>query len=270
MLVMKKHAVHILMVIAALAMGMAYRYRGTVSLQPAGEDATPIPAQVVNEPRKDVHAAIPPPPKPVTEKPEPMAPSKIVAPRIKEQPKAVMPIPRPAAHYWQQAARRFEQQGEMLSQETDPAKRMNLIQTMARNVRIDTLSTLDWAMSLEDPAEQRAAMEAINKNALVGIGARIQVDETGLPKIVDTTVLSAVASTGMTEPGDYISGMVNGDGSTIYFQDLPVREIVKLLHGQPGTEIQLLMERAPADGDTEPYSFDVPLRRSMIIMQPPD
>ena len=264
MLAMKSRALHILMVPAIIAMGVAYRYRSTESLQPAEEEPAPLQVQTANEQRLDVRAAIPTPPKPVTQKLEPKA-----SPKIKKQPKAVMPIPRPAAHYWQQAARRFEQQGEMLSQETDPAKRMNLIQTMARNVRIDTLSTLDWAMSLEDPAEQRAALDAINKNALVGIGARIHVDETELPKIVDTTVLSAVASTGMTEPGDYISGMVNEDGSTVYFKGLPVREIVKLLHGQPGTEIRLLMERAPNDGHTAPYSFDVPVLRSMIIMQPP-
>ena len=147
---------------------------------------------------------------------------------------------------------------------------MNLIRTMSRNVRIDTLRTLDWVLELDDPAEQRAALEAINQNALVGIGARLQVDETGLPKITETTVLSAVASTGMTEPGDYISGIVNEDGSTIYFKDLPVRQIVKLLHGQPGTEVQLLMERAPTEGNTEPYSFDVPVLRSMIIVQPPE
>ena len=269
MLVMKKRAVQILMVTAALAAGVAYRYRSTVSLQPTGEDAPPMQTQTAVVPSLDVRAAIPPRPTPATKKPEPEVPSRSASPKIKNPPKAGMPIPRPATQYWKHAAHRFEQQGKMLSQETDPAKRMNLIQTMARNVRIDTLSTLDWAMSLEDPAEQRAAMEAINKNALVGIGARIQVDETGLPKIVNTTVLSAVASTGMTEPGDYISGMVNGDGSIIYFQDLPIREIVKLLHGQPGSEIQLLMERAPADGHTEPYSFDVPVRRSMIIMQPP-
>ena len=157
----------------------------------------------------------------------------------------------------------------MLNQEADPAKRTNLIQAMAKNIRIDTLSTLDWAMGLEDPEEQRAALDAINKNALVGIGARLQVDETGLPRIMETTVLSALASTGMTEPGDYISGMVNGDGSILYFKDRPIRQIVQLLRGQPETEVRLLMERAPAEGRAEPYSFDVAVQRSMIVVHPP-
>jgi len=264
---MKKPAVQILMVAAILAMGMAYRYRKTH--RQAEEETIPVQALEASQPRLDVRAAIPPRPKPVTKTPDPEVPPKIAAPQVKAQPKTAAVSHRRAALYWQHAARRFEQQGKMLDQENDPAKRMNLIQAMARNVRMDTLSTLDWAMGMEDPEEQRAALEAINQNALVGIGARLQVDDTGLPKITETTVLSAIASTGMAEPGDYISGMVNGDGSTIYFKDLPIRQIVKLLHGQPGTEVRLLMERAPAGGNTEPYSFDVPVLRSMIIVQPP-
>jgi len=134
---------------------------------------------------------------------------------------------------------------------------------------MDTPGTLDWAMGLEDPEEWRAGLEAINKNALTGIGARIEMDETGLPKVGETTILSAVASTGQVEPGDYISGMVNSDGSIVYFKDRPIRQIVQFLRGQAGTEVQLLMERVPADGSAEPYSFDVAVQRSMIIVQPP-
>jgi len=146
---------------------------------------------------------------------------------------------------------------------------MNLIRSMARNVRTDTPRTLDWAMGLKNPDERRAALDAINKNALVGIGARIQTDETGLPKIMNTTIMSAVASTGKTQTGDYISGMVESDGTIIDFKDLPIREVVQRLRGQPGTEIRLLMQRAPSEGQKEPYLFDVPVQRSMIIVQPP-
>jgi len=266
---MKKHAIQILMAAAVLAMGAAGFFRHTMSSRPIEEEPAPLQAQEINKPIPDIRAAIPPPPKPATNKPEPKALPKIAAPQVKGQPQTAMVNNRRASQYWRNAARRFEQQGKMLNEENDPAKRMNLIRVMGRNVRIDTLSTLDWAMGMEDPEEQRAALDAINQNALVGIGARIQTDETGLPKIVDTTILSAIASTGMAEPGDYISGMVNSDGSTTYFKDLPVRQIVQFLHGQPGTEIRLLMERAPTEGDTEPYSFDVPVLRSMIIMQPP-
>ena len=252
------------MVAAALALGAAYLYPRTAP----EKDAPPLPLPEVNKPRLDVRAAIPARPKAVVKVPEPKALPKTMPPQIKE-PSVAVANRQQAMNYWQYAARRFEQQEDMLSQETGPSQRLNLIQTMSGNVRIDTLSTLDWAMTLENPEERRAALDAINKNALVGIGARIHVDETGLPKIVETTVLSAVASTGMTEPGDYISGMVREDGSTVYFKGRPVRDIVKLLHGQPGTEVRLLMERASVEGGIEPYSFDVPVQRSMIIVQPP-
>ncbi len=73
--------------------------------------------------------------------------------------------------YWEAQARRFNQLQDRLSRETDPAKRKGLIRAIAGYVRVDTLRALDWAMNLTDPAERRAALEAINKNALVGIGA---------------------------------------------------------------------------------------------------
>jgi C-terminal processing protease CtpA/Prc len=124
-------------------------------------------------------------------------------------------------------------------------------------------------MSLEDTEEKRAALKAINQNALAGIGARIKVDETGFPKITETTILSAIASTGQVESGDYITGIVNEDGSTIYFKGRPVQQIVQYLRGQPGTEVRLLMERLMPEGSDEPYAFEVPLLRSIIVMQPP-
>jgi general secretion pathway protein F/type IV pilus assembly protein PilC len=50
-----------------------------------------------------------------------------------------------------------------LGRENDPDKRMDLIRSMARNVRTDTPRTLDWAMGLENPDERRAALDAINE-----------------------------------------------------------------------------------------------------------
>lgn len=82
-------------------------------------------------------------------------------------------------------------------------------------------------------------------------------------------MLGAIASTGMAEPGDHISGMVNGDGSITRFRNLPVRAIVRLLRGRPGSEVRLLVERDPVDGNGEPTSFDVAVRRSMIVVLPP-
>ena len=264
---MKIRVVYIL-IATALGAGMAYRHRRNVARQNPPEVAPVQAAQPAepNEPGRDIRQMIP---RASESSPKPglvMAPAP--SPPTETQSRTASANNR-AMQYWEKVAQRFARQQEQLNNETDQAKRMNLIRIMARNVRMDTPSTLDWAMGLEDPEERRAAFEAINDNALTGIGARIEMDETGLPKIRETTILSAVASTGQVEPGDYISGMVNSDGSIVYFKDRPIRQIVQYLRGQAGSEIQLLMERMPADGSAEPYSFDVAVQRSMLVVHPP-
>ncbi len=265
----KKHAVYVLIFAIFTMARMVYCFRHAAPHRPVEEQTTLAqtptiqPEKDPSTPPQDLRAAIPPSPKPAPKQPEPQAP-----PNIAEPSQELTPNQRRLKAYWQRLAHRFNRYDEMLDQEENPAMRMRLIRAMSRYVQTDTLSTLDWAMSLEDPAEQRFAMEAINKNALVGIGAKIQMDETGFPKILNTTVLSAVASTGMVEPGDYISAMVREDGSFIDFKNRSLRQIVSLLHGQPGTAVRLIMERPPTEGQTEPTLFEVPVERSMIIMDP--
>jgi C-terminal processing protease CtpA/Prc len=169
--------------------------------------------------------------------------------------------------YYTQMARNFNRLLGQFNGEQDPVKRQRLIDALARYVRVDTLAALDWAATIEDPEEKRAALEAINKNALTGIGAHIEMDAIGLPKIRDTTILSAVESSGKVESGDYISGVMNPDGSIVYFHGLSIQEIVKHLRGAPGTEIKLMMERLSQNGGFT--SFDVPIQRSLIVIQPP-
>lgn len=190
-------------------------------------------------------------------------------PVVNKNSKPHPPTPRDPAQYWERQAKRFNKLLEQLALEENPDQRKRLIQSLAAYVRVDTLGTLDWAMGLEDPDEQRAALDAVNKYALSGIGARIEKDETGFPRIRETTVLSAVDATGQVEPGDYIVGIVNPDGETISFQNLSVREVVKQLRGKPGSEVQLLMERVSPDGYGDSHTFDVSIQRSLLVIQPP-
>ena len=171
--------------------------------------------------------------------------------------------------YYDQMELQFKQQLNQLDRENNPARRKNLIQALGHYVRVDTLKTLDWAATLNDPDERRAALEAINKNALTGIGARIEMDDYGLPKIKETTILSAAESSGMVQPGDYIAGMVKANGTTVSFRGMSMQQIVTYLRGQPGSPIQLRMERAPEYGSTQPIPFEVPLNRSLIVVQRP-
>jgi C-terminal processing protease CtpA/Prc len=199
-----------------------------------------------------------------------LTPAQVIAPAIENPtpPKAAAtPPPDPALLRWDRMARKFEQQ-EQFARETDPAKRLNLIRAMSSYVRIDTLTAIDWAIGLQDPSELQVALEAINNKALVGIGAKIQVDETGFPRIRETTVMSAVGATGQVEPGDYIVGMNDGTGEPFYFEGLPAREIAQHLRGQAGSEIRLLIKRI-SDTENVPQTFDIPIRRSLIVVQPP-
>jgi C-terminal processing protease CtpA/Prc len=265
---MKKYAIQILLAAATLAAGIFFHER-PAQIEPQAPPPKSIEQKIKEEP---LPATPPSPPpqevqaqRPITPPPPEITPPQQATP----PPQKLTASQQQAARYWQHVTQRFKRQKIELDQENDPNKRLNRIRSMAKNIRIDTPRTLEWAMALENPKERRAALNAINQNALVGIGAKIKTDETGLPKIMDTTVMSAVASTGMTQPGDYISGMVESDGTVINFKNRPIQEIVQLLHGQPGTKIRLLMQRASPDDQAAPYSFDVPVQRSMIIVQPP-
>ncbi len=274
---MKTYTAYILIVVAALGIGLGYRStrveappQTVVEVDPPQQQPDP-PKTENTEPKLNLRAIVPTPPEPV---PAPVIeattqPVKTPAPKVTPKPSRDEVRRQRAAQYWRHMAKRFGQQQNKLNREEDPNKRLNLIRAMAAHVRIDTLSALDWAMNLSNPDEKRAALKAINDKALSGIGARIEVGQGGLPKIRETTILSAAASTGRVEPGDYISGMVNADGSTIYFKDRPIQEVARFLRGQPGTEIRLLMERSPTVGSTQPIPFDVIVQRSMIVMQPP-
>ncbi len=238
---------------------------------PAAEIKTPSIEAEKTEPEP-----VQPPPKPVIEKPADIPPPQITAIQPKPEPEIEIPPeppppepPRPNYNaYWEQQERSFKNRMEQLANETDPAKREALIRQLGQYVRIDTLAAINWAMSLEDPEEQRMALEAINQNALTGIGARIEMGERGYPQIRDTTVLSAVGATGMVKSGDYITGIRGADGQTIHFKGMSLQQIVQYLRGQPGTEITLNVERIPETGSQQPIVIDVPIQRSLIVMDP--
>jgi hypothetical protein len=263
---MKIRPVYILLIVAPLALGTVYRALKTKP-QPAPPEVIPQPQpdepqQESAPPKPDIRAIVKSLPEPVAKPLPEIEPEVIPPPVVKAQPRVVS-RPNPSQQYWAHMAQRFDQQQDILNREANAARRMNLIRSMAGYVRVDTLSAIDWAMALENPAEQRAALEAINNSALVGIGARIEMDETGLPKIKNTTILSAVESTGMVEHGDHIAGVIGEDGQPIYFKGLSIRDIVGILRGKSGTEVQLLIP-----GDVEPYTV-VPVTRSIIVIEPP-
>ena len=125
-----------------------------------------------------------------------------------------------------------------------------------------------WPTSLHATREGKATFYSAENGgfgALTGIGARIEMDDTGLPKIRETTILSAVDSSGMVAAGDYISGMVKEDGTVLNFNGMSLQQIVRNLRGEAGSEIEIMIERTGPGGRIH---MTVPIQRSLIVMQP--
>jgi C-terminal processing protease CtpA/Prc len=220
--------------------------------------------------------APPPAPEPVEIKPEPKPEPEPVA--VVETNKPVQEIiikatPPPAIKtqqeqrleqqkkYWAHVQTRFLAKMDQLAREKNPQRRQQLIRQIAQYVRMDTLATLDWIATLNSPEEQKLAMEELNKHALVGIGARIEKDQTGLPAIRDTTLLGAIETSGQVQKGDHIAGVIGADGKQIDFYDLSMKDIVTHLRGEAGTEVELVVMR-------NGIKFNVTVDRSMIVMEP--
>lgn len=228
--------------------------------QPAAAEPAPAPApepEIAETVEQTVRPEIITPPEPAPEKVE-------LVQKTAQKPAPPKPD---YTRYWKQQERSFNNLLNRLANETDPRKRRNLINALARHIRVDTLATLDWISTLESEEETRTALEAVNKYALVGIGAQIEIDDSGLPLIRKTTIMSAVEATGMVAEGDYISGIVKPDGTVIYFENMPLQQVVKHLRGEVGTTPLLMMERVNDDGST--LSYDVEVSRSLLVVGPP-
>jgi C-terminal processing protease CtpA/Prc len=266
---MSRNVFKLLFSMIALGAGLfIYLLIGTPSAPPGKPQrelrpVSPVPAKV----RIPVPVSTPAPAPPQAKT---LPPVRVQTPKTRPGPEPRMPIKSTPAQsaWWEQQLRRFNRLKDALSRETDPNRRRNLIRQLGAYVRVDTLSSLEWAMGLIDPEEKRTALDSINRHALVGIGARIEVDRTGFPKIRETTVMSAVAATGRVNPGDYIVGMEDENGQVLSFKNLPAAEIVQRLRGEAGSELRLLMERAPST-ETEAYPYEVTIQRSLLVIQPP-
>lgn len=231
-------------------------------------DPTDAPPPAEPEPEPVIEKKPEPKPILVQQKPKPEPKPKMQL--VQKEGTKPKPVPQQFDYskYLKQQTARFTSLMNRLAKETDPNKRRSLIQSISQFIRVDTLATMDWVASLGNAEEQHLAMEAINKHALTGIGAQITMDEVGLPKIQNSTLLGGVEAAGIIEHGDYISGMVQPDGSEVYFAGWPLQKIVQHLRGNAGDNIILMMERPMSNGQFE--SYDAPITRRLIVMPPPD
>lgn len=262
---MNKYWIYVLVLIGVLGAGVTVVRQATV--EPVKDD--PLPAPSAGKPmektpeQKPVEPILPEKKKESIALPQPQIVTNLppVKKTVRELPSRQPPT---ADSFWKKRAEQFNRKQMLLDEEEDPSRRERLIRSLAQYVRVDTLTTLDWAMAMEDPEEQRLALEAINDYALVGIGAKLEASDSGYPRIQDTTILSASMTTGKMDAGDYIVGIRDEEGEILDFKNLPMLQVVKLLRGEAGTEVSLVMENDQA----QPY--DVVVQRSLIVIQPPE
>jgi C-terminal processing protease CtpA/Prc len=254
----------ILLTIAAIAVYQWATPPGSSS--PPETVLAPISSETVaRQPPTDTSAPTAPLPLPEPEViplPEPDS-LPITHAAIPKQPQIRPLTPEQEAYYRTQALQ-FDQRRTQLELEHDSIRRNQLIQQLSYYVAIDTMETLNWAMSLLNPNEQRTALEAINNHAVVGIGARIESDEESIPVIRETTTLSAIADTGLVDAGDRILGMVTSEGDTILFHGMPIQQVAQYLRGQPGSPVRIFIRKAD---NTDQFAVDID--RSMVVVDNP-
>jgi len=150
----------------------------------------------------------------------------------------------------------------------DLAARHQAIEAISASLATQgTDKALDWVDTLDPGDERDRALQAIYENTPKGIGAVLKV-ENGFPQIADIMPSGALATTDL-QPGDLIvqSRDAGSDPQDLYGKDL--RDIVGLLRGPPGSEVEIRVLRENGDtGQLEEHSATVV--RDLLILDSSD
>jgi len=120
--------------------------------------------------------------------------------------------------------------------------------------RQDTDLALKWAEQQPDPEDSEAAMRAIHSVAPVGIGAEMSMED-GYAIIKGLVPGAAAELSGQIHPGDRILSVAQGDNSFVDARGVPLKDLVELIRGAPGTIVQVQI--LPAGDPTAPRTVSV-------------
>lgn len=115
----------------------------------------------------------------------------------------------------------------------------------------DTAAALQWADQLTDPAERDAAVRAIRTVAPVGIGAALRV-ENGYAVINELLPGTPAEASGKLHAGDRIVALAQGDNGFVDARGAPLKDIVDMIRGTPGSVLQLQVLPADAPAGSAP------------------
>jgi len=125
----------------------------------------------------------------------------------------------------------------------------------------DTAAAMQWAEQFPDVASRDAALQAIRNVAPVGIGAELRMQD-GYPIINGLVPGTPAALGGQLRAGDRIVALAQGNNSFVDARGVSLEEIVKMIRGAPGTQLQLQV--LPADAPPNSLPRTVPIIRDQI------
>ena len=125
----------------------------------------------------------------------------------------------------------------------------------------NTAEAVAWADGLQNPEEQSAAPRSIFEATTRGIGAAIGV-ENGFPTLRSILPGSPLKGVGV-RPGDQFVEVRHADGTRHNLYSTPLESAVRLIRGEPGTDLELRILRRNASSG-QPEELRVPVRRAQL------
>jgi hypothetical protein len=148
---------------------------------------------------------------------------------------------------------------------SEPNQRRTAVESIGRALALqNTGQAVTWADGLHDAEEKAAAHRSIYDTTPRGIGAAISM-ENGFPTLRSILPGSPLEGTGV-RPGDQFAEVVQADGTRQNLYGAALESAVKLIRGEPGSELELrILRRNQSTQGLE--ELRVPVRRAQLYFQ---
>jgi hypothetical protein len=155
----------------------------------------------------------------------------------------------------------------LLNSLSDPAQRQTAIESIGKALaQKNSAEAIAWADGLQNPEEKEAAHRSIYEATPRGIGAAISMQD-GFPTLRSVLPGSPLAGTGI-QPGDQFVEVRQADGMHQSLYGMPLESAVRLIRGEPGSELELrVLRRDENTGQLK--ELRVPVRRAQLFFTEP-
>ncbi len=150
----------------------------------------------------------------------------------------------------------------LLNTLSDPNQRLKAVESIGKALALkNSAEAVAWADHLQNPEEKSVAQSSIYDATPRGIGAAISM-ENGFPTLRSIVPDSPLSGTGI-KPGDQFVEVWQPDGTHQSLYGEPLESAVKLIRGEPGSELVLrVLRRNERTGQLE--ELRVPVRRAQL------